>query len=288
MQHNKEDLQNFANQIRRDVIRMIRHAGSGHPGGALGAAELFAVLYGHAMEHDPQAPEDPHRDRLVLSNGHICAALYSALARTGYLPVEELATLRQLGSRLPGHPSRTKFPAVIENSSGPLGQGVPVAKGIAQANLQLGFSGHVYCLVGDGEMHEGIVWESLLSAAQHRVGNLTLIVSYNDLQIDGRVSEIKEIQPLGEKLRAFRWDVTEIDGHDIDAVTNALVNRRAKPNQPKAVVANTVMGKGVPFMENLAKWHGTCPTEDEATEALEAIGTVPGYQDFTIMEKAEA
>lgn len=288
MSLNKTEIELLARQIRRDTIRMISHAGSGHPGGALGATELFAVLYGRTMRHGVDLLEDLNRDRLVLSNGHICAAWYSTLARFGYLLLEELAGLRRIGTRLQGHPSRVKLPGIVDNSSGPLGQGVPVAKGIAQANKQLGSSGHVFCIVGDGEMQEGIVWESLLSAAQHRVDNLTLIVSYNGLQIDGEVSTIKNIQPLADKFRAFGWHTFEVDGHDIDALTDVLRIENIKSGVPRAVVANTVMGKGVSFMENLAKWHGSCPSPDEVVAGLEEIGVAAGYDDFPIAAELEA
>lgn len=288
MSLNKTEIELLAQQIRRDTIRMVSHAGSGHPGGALGATELFAVLYGRTMRHGAELLEDINRDRLVLSNGHICAAWYATLARFGYLSLEELAGLRRMGTRLQGHPSRTKLPGVVDNSSGPLGQGVPVAKGIAQANKHLGSSGHVFCIVGDGEMHEGIIWESLLSAAQHRVDNLTLIVSYNGLQIDGELTAIKNIQPLAEKFRVFGWQASEVDGHDIDALTNVLSTESVEPGIPRAVIANTVMGKGVSFMEDLAKWHGSCPSSEETAAGLAEIGVAAGYDDFPITTEVEA
>ncbi len=277
-----ENLEDLARQIRRDVIRMIYHAGSGHPGGSLGAAELFAVLYGRIMRHDPNNPTDFHRDRLVLSNGHICASLYSVLARFGYLPLGELASFRRFGTRLSGHPSRTKLPGIVENSSGPLGQGVPVAKGIAQANRLLGSEGHVYCIVGDGEIQEGIVWESLLSAAQHHVDNLVLIVSYNRLQLDEAVAKVKSLEPLADKFKSFGWHVQRIDGHRVDDIAGALQQAREVTGKPKAVIADTVMGKGVPFMEDKFTWHGGSISLQQAQEALESIGSSAKFDDFLI------
>ena len=192
-------LQEMARQIRRDTIRMVAHAGSGHPGGALGAADIFSVLYGHSMSHDPSRPAWADRDRIVLSNGHICAAWYSVLSLCGYLERDELATFRILGSRLQGHPAREKLPELVETSSGPLGQGVPVANGIALAKRLDAQRGRVYCIVGDGELHEGIVWESAMTAAHYGLSNVTLIVSDTGLQIDGPVSRVKNMEPIEAK-----------------------------------------------------------------------------------------
>ena len=272
----------LARQIRRDVVRMISNAGSGHPGGALGIAEIMAVLYGWAMNRG--TARDADRDRLVLSNGHICAAQYSALARTGLIAAAELATFRKLGSRLQGHPSRAFLPDFVETSTGPLGQGFSVANGLALGMRLSGGTGRVYCIVGDGEMQEGQVWEALMTAAQYRLSNVLLFVSYNGLQIDGEVDRIKRIEPLAARLSAFGWNAREIDGHDVTAVVQAVQDGRSETSRPTAVVARTVMGKGVPFMEGVAKWHGTCPSSSEAQTALEAIGVSPSYQDFPLQE----
>jgi transketolase len=275
-------LKALALQIRRDVLRMVARAGSGHPGGALGAADILAVLYGHVMDHDPDRLKDPARDRFVLSNGHVCAAYYAALARSGYFPIEELATLRRLGSRLQGHPARVHLPDIVETSSGPLGQGLSVANGIALARRLDGRSGRVFCLVGDGEMQEGLVWEALLSAAQNRLGTLMLIVSDNGLQIDGEVIRIKTLAPIAKKLAAFNWAVSEVDGHDIPALVKALDFAPAPSGSPRAVVATTVMSRGVPFMENDATWHGNCPTAEQTAKALRILGSAEGFEDFPV------
>ncbi|GAB4221573.1 MAG: transketolase [Spirochaetales bacterium] len=276
-------IKDMAIQIRRDVIRMITGVGSGHPGGALGAAEIFALLYGGVLRVDPQNLKDPHRDRFVLSNGHICAAFYSALSLSGFLPREELSTFRRLNSRLQGHPARVKLPDLVETSSGPLGQGFSVANGIALA-LKLDASrGRVYCLVGDGEMQEGQVWEAIMTAAQHRLENLTLIVSYNGLQIDGEVQKVKNLMPLTRKFESFGWDCVEIDGHELGALYRVLMDPLKGTTgieKPRAVLAHTVMGKGVPFMENKAVWHGSCPTPEQAEEALQAIGKAKRFEDY--------
>lgn len=277
MKLNDRQIADLARQIRRDTVRMIAGAGSGHPGGALGAADVFAVLYGRELRHGAGEP-DP--DRFILSNGHICAAWYSVLARTGYLDVRELGSLRKMGSRLQGHPARVKWPEIVETSSGPLGQGPSFANGLAMSNRLDGRTGRVHCLVGDGEMQEGIVWEAILSAAHHRLSNLTLIVSHNDIQIDGAVHEVKNIQPLSAKFDAFGWYVRDVDGHDITALANAFADARNEADRPTAVIARTVLGRGVSFMENRAKWHGTCPTAAEATAALAEIGSAEGYRDI--------
>ncbi len=280
-----EQLAHLARQIRRDVVRMISAAGSGHPGGALGAAEILAALYGHEMHHSADNITDPGRDRFFLSNGHICAAWYSVLARVGYLEPAELGSLRKMGSRLQGHPSREKWPEVVESSSGPLGQGLSVANGLALANTLAGGRGRVYCLVGDGELQEGIMWEAILSASHYGLADVTLIVSDNDLQIDGPVSNIKGIQPLGAKFNSFGWHAIETDGHDTEALIGAFAEARAERSKPTAVVAKTIMGRGVSLMENLAKWHGTCPSPDETATALEELGAAPGYTDYPPLQE---
>lgn len=273
-------LQDMARQIRRDTIRMIAHAASGHPGGAMGAADILSALYGHSMKHDPSRPQWADRDRFVLSNGHICAAWYSALSLCGYLERNELATFRILGSRLQGHPAREKLPELVETSSGPLGQGVPVANGLALAKRLDGHGGRVYCIVGDGELHEGIVWEATMTAAHYKLSNVTVIVNDNGLQIDGEVSKIKNVEPIEEKFESFGWHAVRVDGHDIAALAEAFASPSTE--KPTAVVAATVMGKGASFMENDALWHGKVPTEEEARRALEEIGTAREYEDFDI------
>ena len=282
-----QNIKDMATQIRRDVIRMIVGVGSGHPGGALGAAEIFALLYGGVLRVRLANLKDPHRDRFVLSNGHICAAYYSALSLAGFLPREELHTFRRLNSRLQGHPARVKLPDLVETSSGPLGQGFSVANGIALALKLDGSRGQVYCLVGDGEMQEGQVWEAIMTASHHRLGNLTLIVSYNGLQIDGEVQKVENLMPLKAKVESFGWECVETDGHDVASLYRALApsvkNRRVNDEKPRAVIAHTIMGKGVPFMENKAVWHGSCPTSAQAEEALLAIGKAKGFEDYPVL-----
>jgi transketolase len=276
-----EKLRDLALQIRRDTIRMISDVGSGHPGGALGIADIMAALYGHVMHHNPKKPKDPDRDRLVLSNGHICAAYYSALSLFGYIPRAELATFRRINSRLQGHPARVKLPDLVETSSGPLGQGFSVANGIALANRLDKSSGRVYCIVGDGEMQEGQVWEALMTSAQHKIANLTLIVSYNRLQIDGEVAQIKNLMPLATRLESFGWKTIDADGHDMKSVVEALIAAEKTTDRPSAIIARTVMGKGAPFMEDKAMWHGTCPSKDQTEEALKILGKAKTYTDYT-------
>jgi transketolase len=275
-----ERIREMALQIRRDTLRMITAAGAGHPGGALGAAEIFAALYGGTLRVDPARPDDPDRDRVVLSNGHTCAGWYSALSLAGFLQREELATFRRLGSRLQGHPARRHLPGLVEASSGPLGQGFSVAGGIALAQRMSGRRGRVVCLVGDGEMQEGIVWETLMTAAQHRLDGLTLIVLYNNIQIDGEVSRIKDVQPLRGRLVCFGWEAQEIDGHNVEAVTEALAAARPGRDRPQAIVARTVIGKGISYMENLASAHGAALTREQCVQGLGELGQSRIFADY--------
>lgn len=271
-----DHLHQLATQIRRDAVRMVALNASGHIGGALGAAEILAALYGHVMRH---APNDPDRDRFVLSNGHVCAAFYAALARVGHLEASELATFRRIDSRLQGHPARSELPDFVETSTGPLGQGVSVANGLALAARLDGRPTQVFCLVGDGELQEGQVWEALMTASQFGLHNVTLIISDNGLQIDGEVEAIKSIQPLADRLVSFGWRTASVNGHDLAALVEVLAASRHS-NRPTAVIARTVMSKGVPFMEDLAMWHGKAPTLEQARQALDDIGPSAAYTDF--------
>ena len=246
----------------------------------MGAAEIFAALYGGALRADPKRPDDPDRDRLVLSNGHTCAGWYSALSLAGFLPREELATFRLLGSRLQGHPARSHLPGLVETSTGPLGQGFSVANGIALALRLDGRKSRVVCLVGDGEMQEGIVWESLMTAAQYRLDALTLVVLANNIQIDGQVSRIKDLEPLRERLASFGWEAREIDGHDLAAVTGAFDAARPPKGRPQAIVARTVIAKGVSFMEGLAASHGGSLSREQCSKALEELGPSTVFCDY--------
>lgn len=268
----------MAAQIRRDVIRMIAGAGHGHPGGALGAADVLATLYGGAMRVRDGA--EGGRDRLVLSNGHICAAWYSALSLAGCIDRGLLSGFRRMGSPLQGHPSRKHLPEWVESSTGPLGQGASVANGIALGLRASGSDSKVFTLVGDGELQEGIVWESLMTAPQFKLGNAVLVVLWNGLQIDGTVEKVKDVRPVAARLAAFGWDAVEVDGHDIDALAEVLSRPRRPVGKPLAVVANTVMSKGVSFMEGDKKWHGTCPTKEQAEAALAEIGASARFADY--------
>ncbi|MBX6353501.1 MAG: transketolase [Thermoflavifilum sp.] len=275
------DMVEVARRIRRDVIQMIAASQSGHPGGALGAAEILSVLYFDKMNHNPKNPDWPARDRFVLSNGHICAALYSALARSGYFPVEELLTFRRLNSRLQGHPSRHDLPG-IETAAGPLGQGLSIANGMALGLRLQNVDAKVYCLVGDGEIQEGQFWEAAMTSAHYRLNNLALILSWNGLQIDGAVADVKNMEPIAAKFQAFGWNVVEIDGHDIPQIQQAFEEFSRSHNQPTAIIARTVMGKGVSFMEDKALWHGKAPSRDEAARALQEIGPSSFGEDLDI------
>lgn len=282
-------LEQIARRIRRDVIQMIAVSRSGHIGGALGIAELMAVLYFEQMRHSPANPDWEERDRFLLSNGHVCAALYSALARSGYFPAEELLTFRKINSRLQGHPSLHDRLPGIETASGPLGQGLSIANGVALGLRQRGLDANVYCLVGDGELQEGQIWEAAMTSAHYRLNHLALIVNWNELQIDGNVRDVKNLEPVADKLAAFGWNVLDIDGHDIAQIREALETfKRRETDRPCAIIARTVMAKGVPFMEHQAIWHGKVPSREEAIRALEAVGPSEAFSDLVDLNQVVA
>ena len=260
----------WTKELRADIIRMIAAAGSGHPGGSLSVIDILAVLYAKHLRHDPKKPEWPERDRLILSKGHACPALYAALAHRGFFPMERLATLRQLGSPLQGHPERHRLPGV-EASTGSLGQGLSMGLGMALAAKLDGSSRRIYVVTGDGEMQEGQVWEALMAAPKFHLDNLTLIVDANNGQIDGHVSEIMPLEPLADKLRSFNWDTRCVDGHDLEALDQALAAIQTVRDRPQAIVAKTTKGKGVSFMEDQIAWHGKAPNKDEVEKALKEI-----------------
>ncbi|MEW6458188.1 MAG: transketolase [Bacillota bacterium] len=264
------ELTEKAREIRRHIIRMLAEAGSGHPGGSLSAADIVTALYFKEMRLDPARPDWPDRDRFVLSKGHAAPVLYAALAERGYFPVEELATLRKLGSRLQGHPDMRKLPGV-EMSTGSLGQGLSAANGMALAARLDGRDYRVYALLGDGECQEGQVWEAAMAAAHYALESLTAIVDFNGLQIDGPVSEVMSPEPIPDKWRAFGWHVLEVDGHDFRQILVALEKARSTRGRPTAIVARTVKGKGVSFMEHGVDWHGVAPKGDQVTRALEEL-----------------
>jgi transketolase len=264
------DVKAWTRELRVDIIRMLEAAGSGHPGGSLSIIDILAVLYSKVLRHKPEQPDWEGRDRLVLSKGHACPALYAVMAHTGYFDRKELMNLRKLGSPLQGHPDRLRLPG-IEASTGSLGQGLSIAQGMAMAAKQDGKDTQAWCILGDGEMQEGQLWESFMSAPKFKLGNLCAIVDYNNSQIDGTVSEVMEIGPLADKLRAFQWDVVEIDGHDFAQIEKALGQAMAAKDVPVAIIAKTVKGKGVSFMEHKTEWHGAVPNKEQADQAVEEI-----------------
>ncbi len=265
-----EYIRNKARRLRWDIIKMIGTAGSGHPGGSLSAADIVAALFFHQMKHRSDDPKWSERDRFVLSKGHAAPVLYAALAESGYFSRDELWTLRKLGSRLQGHPDMLKTPGV-EISTGSLGQGLSVAVGMALGLRLSGIPSRVYVLIGDGESQEGLIWEASMYAAQKRLDNLIGILDYNDLQIDGRVSEISDIAPAADKWRAFGWHVLEIDGHDVPQILASFREAEKVEGRPTMIVARTIKGKGVSFMENQVDFHGKAPTQEEMERALTEI-----------------
>jgi transketolase len=264
------DLEAMAKQLRRHVITMIATAGSGHPGGSLSAADIITALYFNVMHHDPKNPQWPERDRFVLSKGHAAPILYAALAECGYFPVEELSTLRKLGSRLQGHTDRTLTPGV-EMSAGSLGQGLSYGIGMALSGRLDGKDYRVYVLIGDGECDEGQVWEAAMFAPHHKMDNITAIVDHNDLQLDGRVCDIMGLEPLADKWRAFNWNVLEINGHDMKQILQALKKAGETKEKPTVIIAHTIKGKGVSFMEGNVDFHGKAPSPQETEQALKEL-----------------
>jgi len=267
---NSEDLRKIANHIRKDIITMVAEAGSGHPGGSLSAADIVAALYFGVMKHDPSNPSWEGRDRFVLSKGHACPVVYAALAEAGYFPKEEILTLRKLGSRLQGHPDKCKVPG-FETSTGSLGQGLSVAAGMALGFKMDGRKNNVYCLMGDGELDEGQIWEAAMTASHYKLDNLCGIVDRNGLQIDGRTSDVKDLEPLPEKWKAFGWNVLEADGHDIEDILYNLNRFGHTHFRPTVIIAHTIKGKGVSFMEDQAGWHGKAPNAEQAKQALDDL-----------------
>ncbi len=259
-----------ANAIRQDVVRMLVSARSGHPAGSLGMADVFAVLYLKVMRHDPKNPAWDGRDRLVLSNGHICPVLYASLAEAGYFPKERLLSLRALGSALQGHPHRGSLPG-IENSSGPLGQGVSMAVGMAIAGKREKRDWRVYCLMGDGEMNEGQVWEALMLASKEKLDNLVAVIDRNNIQIDGTSDDVLPLEPLQEKLEAFGWNVIVADGNNMNALLHAFGLASSCEGKPSVIIAKTIPGKGVSFMEGKFGWHGKSPNKEEGELALKEL-----------------
>ncbi|MCA9361917.1 transketolase [Candidatus Kaiserbacteria bacterium] len=254
------DLELQANSIRQSVIEMLTEAGSGHTAGPLGMADIFTLLYFGILKHDPENPDWEDRDRLVLSNGHICPVLYATLAHAGYFPVEELLTLRKLGSRLQGHPHRGTLPG-IETSSGPLGSGLSQAVGMALAErIDNPYSSKFfYCLTGDGELNEGQIWEALMQAGKEQLHNLIVIVDRNGIQIDGYTKDVMPLEPLAEKFESFNFDVQEVDGHNIRSLNDAIGKAQSVYSQPSVIIAHTIPSRGVDVFERDFRWHGNPP-----------------------------
>ena len=268
-----KELQRMANKLRLHVVEMTYAANSGHPGGSLSAADIISALYFKVMRHDPKNPNWEDRDRFILSKGHVAPVLYAALAESGYFPVENLITLRQLGSKLQGHPVRGKVPGV-EMSTGSLGQGLSMSCGIALAGKMDGKDYKVYCMLGDGELQSGQNWEAAMFAANYKLDNLIAIVDRNRLQICGDTEEVMSLEPLVDKWMAFGWDVIETDGHDIDKVVAAFEEAKADRDSPVVIIFNTVKGKGVSFMENNPGFHGKACNATEYKQAVEELKKV--------------
>ena len=262
------EMKRLANRLRVEIVKMIGAAGSGHPGGSLSEVELLAALYFRVLRHDPRNPQWPDRDRFILSKGHGCPALYAVLAQVGYMDRSILATLRRLGSPLQGHPDK-RFLDVLEANTGSLGQGLSIGIGMALAARLDKKDYHTFVMAGDGEIQEGQNWEAAMFAAYHKLGNLTLIVDYNHQQLDGFLKDILDPAPLRQKFDAFGWRTVEIDGHNFDQVIPALEEARSqRTSQPTCIVANTIKGKGVSFMENNPEWHGVAPKADQVAAAV--------------------
>ncbi|HUA59191.1 MAG TPA: transketolase [Verrucomicrobiae bacterium] len=267
-----EELQVIAKRIRREIVEMTGAAKSGHPGGSLSAVEILVELYFNTMKIDPKNPKWPDRDRFILSKGHAAPVLYAVMAEAGYAdtPLDKLNTLRKLGSMYQGHPD-VRFIPSLEASTGSLGEGVSLALGMGIAARLDGRPSRAYVMIGDGESQEGQIWEAAMAGAYHKLDNVVCIVDYNQIQLDGFVKDIMEIAPLAEKWRAFGWHTLEINGHDPVAVRNAFAEAAATKGKPTCVVAHTIKGKGVSFMENNPKFHGVAPTPDEVKLALQEL-----------------
>lgn len=271
MKMNIEELQCTSKKVRRHIVEMLTESGSGHPGGSLSAVEIMTALYFHEMNVDSNNQDDPERDRFVLSKGHAAPVLYSVLAEKGFFDKSELMKLRKLGAMLQGHPNMNYIPGV-DMSTGSLGQGISAAVGMALAGKLDKKDYRVYSLLGDGELAEGQVWEAAMAAAHYKLNNLTAFVDHNGLQIDGKCTDVMNSDPVGEKFKAFGWNVIEIDGHNFEQIINAIEQAKNVKDMPTVIVCETIKGKGVSFMENEAGWHGSAPTKEQCEQALREIG----------------
>ena len=267
---NTLELKKIANEVRKGIITSVHSAKAGHPGGSLSAAEIYTYLYFEELNVDPQNPDDPKRDRFVLSKGHTAPGYYAALAHRGFFPVEDLVTLRHVGSYLQGHPCMQHIPGV-DMSSGSLGQGISAAVGMAISAQLSNDDYRVYTLLGDGEIQEGQVWEAAMLAGHRNLDNLVVIVDNNGLQIDGNIADVCSPYPIDKKFEAFNFHVINIDGHNFDEIAAAFKEARETKGQPTAIIAKTVKGKGVSFMENQASWHGSAPNDEQFAVAMEDL-----------------
>jgi transketolase len=273
-----KELEITANNIRESIIEMLLEAGSGHTAGPLGMADIFTALYFHILKHDPKKPDWEERDRLILSNGHICPVLYATMAHAGYFPVEELKTLRKFGSRLQGHPHREYLP-MLETSSGPLGEGLSQAVGMALADrINHGRSSDkfFFCLMSDGEQEEGSIWEAAMLAGKEKLHNIIAITDRNNIQIDGFTEDIMPLESLRDKWEAFSWHVLEIDGHNFEEIVGAINQAKDIFEKPSMIIAHTIPGKGVKEFERQYEWHGKPPNKEEAETALKELRTLGG------------
>lgn len=268
-------LEEKANEIRKDLITMLVEAKSGHTAGPLGMADVFTALYFHIVKHDPKKPDWEERDRLVLSNGHICPILYATMAHAGYFPVKELMTLRKFGSRLQGHPHRTSLPG-LETTSGPLGSGLSQAVGMALGFKMDGKRNQVFCLMSDAEQDAGNIWEGVMLAGKNRLDNLTALIDRNNIQIDGMTEDIMPLEPLRAKYEAFNWHVLEIDGHDFRDIVGAFNKARAIYEKPVLIISHNIPGKGIENIEFDFKWHGIPPKPEEGKKFLDELRTLGG------------
>ncbi len=270
-----KDLELKAVKARELVIEALLEAGSGHSAGPLGMADIFIAFYFHILNHNPKSPSWSDRDRLILSNGHICPIRYVVMAMAGYFPLTELRTLRKINSRLQGHPHRTALPGV-ETTSGPLGEGISQSIGVALAGKLDKKNYHVYCIASDGEHQEGNTWEALMAAAKYKLDNLTVIIDRNNIQIDGFTENVMPLEFLRAKYESFNWFAQEVDGHNIRAFADSVNHARAVHEKPSVIIAHTIPGFGVDFMENKFEWHGKPPNEEEAKKALDELRTLQG------------
>src|SRR3990167_5949206 len=263
-------LEEFATRIREKVVETLLEAGSGHSAGPLGMADMFSALYFHILNHNPKKPNWSDRDRLILSNGHICPVQYVTMALAGYFPLDELKTLRQINSRLQGHPHRGSLPG-LETTSGPLGSGLSQACGVALAARLDNKKHRIYCFMSDGEQDSGNTWEAVMFAAKYKLNNLTAVLDRNNIQIDGYTEDVMPLEPLREKYESFGWHVLEIDGHNFEQIIDAVTEAKAIYEAPTVIIAHTIPGKGVSFMERNYEWRSETPNKEEAEKALEEL-----------------